>query len=76
MKTYLRQRLGVPFSLAGACWWWLAGGASFGPIFHDVQVAKQPNFCSQFGELFPRVLGAQEGVLGLGFHLASQAMFI
>ena len=31
---------------------------------------------SRFGELFPRVLGAQELSWGLGFHLASQVMFI
>ena len=39
-------------------------------------MAKRPNLCSHFGELFPRVLGSQEGVLGLGFHLESQVMFI
>ena len=31
---------------------------------------------SRFGELFPRVLGVQELSWGLGFHLASQVMFI
>ena len=51
---------------------WLAGGASFGPIFHDSQMAKRINLCSRFGVLFPRVLGAQELLWGLGFHLASQ----
>ena len=65
-----------PSSLAGACCWWLAGGASFGPIFHDAQMAKQLNLCSRFGEHFPWILGAQELSWGLGFHLASQVMFI
>ena len=31
---------------------------------------------SRFGELFPRVFGAQKVSWGLGFHLASQTMFI
>ena len=31
---------------------------------------------SRFGELFPRVFGAQKVSWGLGFHLPSQTMFI
>ena len=31
---------------------------------------------SRFGELFPRVFGAQKVSWGLGFYLASQTMFI
>ena len=62
--------------MAGACCSVVAGGASFGPISLGAQMAKRLNLCSQFGELFPRVLGAQELFWGLGFHLASQVMFI
>ena len=65
-----------PYSLAGACCWWLAGGASFGPIFHNAQMAKRPNLCFRFGELFPRVLELKRVFWGLWFHLASQVMFI
>ena len=62
--------------MVDACCSVVAGGASFGPIFHDAQMAKRPNLCSQFEELFPRVLGFKVLFWGLRFHLESKIMFI
>ena len=39
-------------------------------------VNKKTQVGSRFGELFPRVFGAQKMSWGLGFYLASQTMFI
>ena len=39
-------------------------------------VNKKTKVGSRFGELFPRVFGAQNVSWGLGFYLASQTMFI
>ena len=49
------------------------------PLVQSCTPRKWPNgptLCSQFGELFPRVLELKRVFWGLGFHLASQATFI
>ena len=49
------------------------------PLLQSSTARKWPNgptLCSRFGELFPRVLELKRVFWGLGFHLASQAMFI
>ena len=39
-------------------------------------IEQKAQFGSRFGELLPRVFGAQRVSWGLGFHLESQTMFI
>ena len=49
------------------------------PLVQSFTTRKWPNdptLCSRFEELFPRVLELKRVFWGLGFHLASQAMFI
>ena len=49
------------------------------PLVQSFTARKWPNgptLCSRFLELFPRVLELKRVFWGLGFHLASQAMFI
>ena len=65
-----------PSSLSGACCRWPAVGASFGPNPHGSQMVKRPNLVFTILESFSKGFGAQEGVLGLGFHLESKVMFI
>ena len=44
--------------------------------FSALAIEQKAQLGSRFGELFPRVFGAQKVSWGLGFHLASQTMFI
>ena len=63
--------------LAGACYRWLAGYASFGPKLHGSQMGQNnPTRCSRFWRVFPRVLELKMVFWGLGFHLALKAMYI
>ena len=42
----------------------------------QLAIEQKAQFGFRFGELLPRVFGAQRVSWGLGFHLESQTMFI
>ena len=44
--------------------------------FSRLAIEQKAQFGFRFGELLPRVFGAQRVSWGLGFHLESQTMFI
>ena len=76
MKFHRRDRLDVAHLLgrrvSPVAGWWCLVWSDLSRLANE----QKAQLGSQFGELFPRVFGAQKVSWGLGFHLVSQTMFI
>ena len=76
MKFHRRDRLDVAHLLgrrvSPVAGWWCLVWFDLSRLANE----QKAQLGSQFGELFPRVFGAQKVSWGLGFHLVSQTMFI